>query len=619
MKLLYRLSKIFVIAATFFGCYQTGWAAEITNLQPQEQQKAHNMQMVVYKEPQMNPSKAPQLYVDPQTIKVIHQQQKEMALAASLQNEREEKEAAQQKALCKIPKGFIPKLQEKIIEFITGKVDKPEIEKTNQRLNNDDVFLINRTFEAQAGIDAFNSYNNPPVKKSMFLRNSKTGQISRSTTKFPSASLPEALENLLTNAKKPTVTQHSLLHNACSWRCTSMVKGLLGAGLDPNTKRIGDEETPLHAATSFQCPGNNPAVQMLLDAGANPNEPNKAGYTPLAGAVASRNIEIVKTLIEHGADPNRATPNLARVENSDLILPYVRPTVLHIASADRYDTEIVNALLAAHADPNVKDFCGKTPLGEAIENHNAKTVGTLLHNGADPNMIAETRGETPLHLAARENRPDIIELLLRAGANPKAINDDRRTPLYVAEHSISVSNDAQQLLKNAEAASNNNRSSIKQHLGDNFDPYAENIDINQPSGQAIEQPQPPVQQEQNPVVQQNTQPIIETQPVEAQPAPQSSISRITNPIKNNKRTSIAAAGLTVLWGWYLWKKYGSTHNVQELSIDQMDEEKTGFAAWLENHGLEMVALAGSAGIIALCKHLDNKAQSQVDSNIQNEA
>lgn len=344
---------------------------------------------------------------------------------------------------------------------------------------------------------------------------------------------------------------------------------------------------------------NTEVINTLLTAGANPNIADSEGYTPLANAVFSGvckcdgygNTEIVRNLIAHGANPNTATPCWSQVTDR-IIFRNIRPTVLHHASKKGY-TEMVEDLLRAGANPNVEDNSGMTPLAKAIcsnavmpERSNIETIRTLLNRGANPN--ASLSGNlTPLHLAARRDNQEAIELLLHAGANPNATDYQGRTPLYVA-----TSDNTRQILINAMP-----RPSIRQYLGANFDPYAENIDINQPSSaQAIQQPQPQAHQH-----------------VDVQPTPQSMISRMTNSIKNNKCTSIAATSLTVLWGWYLWKKYGNKNKCQDLSIDQMAEEKTGFAAWLENHGLEIAALAGSVGIIALCKHLDNKAQ-HLDKN-----
>lgn len=68
--------------------------------------------------------------------------------------------------------------------------------------------------------------------------------------------------------------------------------------LDVNL-RNGDHETPLHLAIEYN---SIDIVRLLLDNGADMNA-DKSGYTPLYSAVGSENYEIIKLLLESGADP----------------------------------------------------------------------------------------------------------------------------------------------------------------------------------------------------------------------------------------------------------------------------------------------------------------------------
>jgi len=97
----------------------------------------------------------------------------------------------------------------------------------------------------------------------------------------------------------------------------------------------------------------------------------------------------------------------------------------------RGDVEEVARLLAAGADPNVKDLDGKTPLYYAAEQCNADIAELLLRHGADPNA-KNVRGETPLHRAVWERCGAVVELLLRRGADPNARDADGETPLHEA-------------------------------------------------------------------------------------------------------------------------------------------------------------------------------------------
>ncbi|EIM84705.1 ankyrin [Stereum hirsutum FP-91666 SS1] len=55
--------------------------------------------------------------------------------------------------------------------------------------------------------------------------------------------------------------------------------------------------------------GHHTLVQSLLTRKANPNKLNDRGQSPLAGAVFKGEDEVVKVLVEGGADPRLGTPN----------------------------------------------------------------------------------------------------------------------------------------------------------------------------------------------------------------------------------------------------------------------------------------------------------------------
>jgi ankyrin repeat protein len=101
----------------------------------------------------------------------------------------------------------------------------------------------------------------------------------------------------------------------------------------------------------------------------------------------------------------------------------------------RGDVQEVARLLAAGADPNVKDLDGHTPLHIAAEQCRADLAELLLKHGADPNA-KNVRGKTPLHRAVWERCGAVVELLLRHGADPNARDADGETPLHKA---VSVS------------------------------------------------------------------------------------------------------------------------------------------------------------------------------------
>lgn len=146
------------------------------------------------------------------------------------------------------------------------------------------------------------------------------------------------------------------------------------------------------------------AVEQLLKQGANPNERESDGATPLAWAATRTNTEIAGMLLKAGADPN-LTNELG-----------IGPLALAIANGS---SEIVTQLLARGADPNVSRENGETPLMMAARMGRIDMMKSLLAKGAAVNAKDKKFGQTALMWAA--GRPEAVSLLLEFGADIKAV------------------------------------------------------------------------------------------------------------------------------------------------------------------------------------------------------
>jgi ankyrin repeat protein len=80
------------------------------------------------------------------------------------------------------------------------------------------------------------------------------------------------------------------------------VRLLLARGANPNlAARNALKVAAIHAATAS---GSLPIARALIEAGADVNAAQQAGFTPLHAAAMEGRLELAKLLLEHGADRN---------------------------------------------------------------------------------------------------------------------------------------------------------------------------------------------------------------------------------------------------------------------------------------------------------------------------
>ena len=149
--------------------------------------------------------------------------------------------------------------------------------------------------------------------------------------------------------------------------------------------------TPLYRASYY---GQVDVMRWLLDHGADVNARTVSRYTPLVGAAFELQIEAVQVLLEHNADINSQshtgkTP-LYCVFNNHPSSEYEGKIV-----------EIVRRLLQHGADPNICDEDHSTPLQKASSLGFLKVARLLLSYGAKVDE-KDKMGETPFQLAAVE-------------------------------------------------------------------------------------------------------------------------------------------------------------------------------------------------------------------------
>lgn len=244
-------------------------------------------------------------------------------------------------------------------------------------------------------------------------------------------------------------------------------RALVDAGADVNDTAAAGTSALVIAAHS----GHGPLAIFLLEAGADPNQAD-AGYTALHAAVLRGQVELVASLIDHGADIDalveHGTPGRRFSGDFSLRHQYVGANALWLAA--RYgEPEILHLLLGAGADVFNVPGNGMTTVQAAIgmpgnsaeDRRNQVDVPqqmeladeeamvihlttSLLDLGVDVNQPGGN-GSAPIHDAVRRGFGDVIRHLVERGADVNATNRRDQTALQLAESRQTVpgSNGAQ--------------------------------------------------------------------------------------------------------------------------------------------------------------------------------
>ncbi|XP_006873616.1 PREDICTED: ankyrin repeat and SOCS box protein 3 [Chrysochloris asiatica] len=172
----------------------------------------------------------------------------------------------------------------------------------------------------------------------------------------------------------------------------------------------------LHLAASQ---GHWKIIQILLEAGADPNATTSEKTTPLFLAVENGQINGVKLLLRHGANVN----------GSHSMCGW---SALHQASFQE-NSEIIKLLLKKGANKEWQDDFGITPLFVAAQYGKLESLTLLISSGANVNCQALDKA-TPLFIAAQEGHTQCVELLLSSRADPDLYcnEDNWQLPIHAA-------------------------------------------------------------------------------------------------------------------------------------------------------------------------------------------
>jgi ankyrin repeat protein len=198
---------------------------------------------------------------------------------------------------------------------------------------------------------------------------------------------------------------------------------LIRSGADANAEnRLG--VTPLYLAAVN---GNASMIQKLLAAGAKADQVDRGtGESILMVAIRAASTESVRALLSSNANP--ANPNIAE--------PQLRLTPLMLAAESGY-VDIVRALLERGADIKAHTRTGATPAPKlpCVDRAGCGSHGVGIIRGGLPEqgIRAPIPGAmTALMYAAREGHVDVAKLLIEAGSNVNEVDKNDIGPLLMA-------------------------------------------------------------------------------------------------------------------------------------------------------------------------------------------
>jgi ankyrin len=211
-----------------------------------------------------------------------------------------------------------------------------------------------------------------------------------------------------------------------------LIKKLVEAHADLN-KQNKAGFTPLHSACSLE---NEQVVKVLLDFGADANIPNGSLFTPLHTALTLKNATIVRLLIRSGANPTTPFPKtgtlpsavISKIDDPELIAEFlehnqdVDPGIRLCTAIRSGHPKLVKYLIeekglnlnTEYSDSSFGDM--RRPLSYTIKKNNTvdmEMITFLVSQGANPSLpLSSSSKRTLLHMALDMQHKELFKFLI---------------------------------------------------------------------------------------------------------------------------------------------------------------------------------------------------------------
>jgi ankyrin repeat protein len=268
--------------------------------------------------------------------------------------------------------------------------------------------------------------------------------------KYPASSIAPSTKQMIERVQQ--AKKNRALFEAVNKPDIEQVKLLIAKDADLNAKwgdastqeqrEKANAEDPNKTPLCFAVDTNDmDVVKLLVEAGA---DVNAGSWPPLCRVVDKNNTAIAEYLIDHGANVN-ARKDWGPLQETTAISNSVKMAKLLIARGADINSKgypVLNSAIYAErkdlcefliqrgADVNAKDKWGQTSLYLAVDKDDLDYLKILIAHGAKVDTKCPG-GETVLMFAALTGRTEVVRLLLEAGADTNIKDDRGQTALHV--------------------------------------------------------------------------------------------------------------------------------------------------------------------------------------------